>query len=137
MKGLTKMETLSLELLQAYRDYVRDLMNQKNMFLDYYMPDSVLPKSSGLLIKSYCWNMKMDPYRAPQQLKVESWMRKAGPKDLKIKRVDACLELLLSQGKDVSYADIVDAYAKTKRKKSTLEPKDYNMDAEYFFSHLK
>ena len=132
------METLSLELLQAYRDYVRDLMNQKNMFLDYYMPDSTLPKSSGLLIKSYCWNTKMDPYRAPQQLKkVESWMRKAGPKELKIKRVDACLELLLSLGKDVSYAGMVDAYAETKRKKSTLEPKDYNMDAEYFFSHLK
>lgn len=132
------METLSLELLKAYQGYVRDLMNQKNMFLDYYVPDSVLPKSAGLLIKSYCWNMKMDPYRAPQQLKkVESWMRKAGPKDLKIKRVDACLELLLSQDKDVSYSDIVDAYAKTKRKKSAIEPRDYNMDAEYFFSHLK
>ena len=132
------METLSLELLQAYRDYVRDLMNQKNKVLDYYTPDSKLPKSSGLLIKSYCWNMKMDPYTAPQQLKkVENWMRKAGPNKLKIKRVDACLELLLSQNKDVAYADIVDAYAKTKRKKSAIEPRDYNMDAEYFFNCLK
>ena len=132
------METLSLELLKTYQGYLRDLMNQKNKVLDYYMPDSKLPKSSRLLIKSYCWNMKMDPYTAPQQLKkVESWMRKAGPKDLKIKRVDACLELLLSQNKDVAYADIVDAYAKTKRKKSAIEPRDYNMDAEYFFNCLK